>query len=439
MPTAAVYARISLDRKQGEGVARQLADCRQLCADRGWKIGGEYVDNDVSAFRKKRRPGWQRLMADLHQFDALVAYHPDRLYRLTRDLEDLIDLLENTGVTVATVKAGDMDLATASGRMVARMLGAAARHESERMAERVRRAKKERAAQGRPPGGGMRPFGYLPGGMELHPEEAAAVRSAAEYVAAGGTIGQVVRDWNAAGLTTTRGRPWTPSSVRRVLASDRVAGLRSYQGRVVGPAAWPAIVDQDTHRRLVLMVEGRKRGRPLGESSLLSALIRCPHCDRKLYAATGTYVCMASTRGGCGKVSIVRDAADAAVIAAVDGWLRDPRIPSWLSAATHPIDLTAEVDAIERKLVDQARRWALDEITDDQYEQARVILNQRLRDLEGAAPAPDIPDVRLLRDAWAAAATAMRRQVIEAVVESITLKPGRYRDPRDRVVVEFRE
>lgn len=438
MPTAAVYARISLDRKEGAGVARQLADCRQLCTERGWEIGGEYVDNDVSAVRRKKRPEWVRLMADLDQFDALVAYHPDRLYRLTRDLEDLIDRLEDTGVTVATVKAGDLDLGTASGRMVARIVGATARHESERIGERVRRAKAERATEGRPPGGGFRPFGYRPGGMELEPGEAAAIRDAAVSVAAGGSVGGVVRDWNARGFTTTAGRPWTAGSVRRVLVSARIAGVRVYRGKVVGLAAWPAIIDQDTHRRLVVMVEGRKRGRPAGETSLLSALITCPRCLRRMYAGSGTYRCQPSTRGGCGLSSIVQWAADEAVIAKVDGWLRDPRIPGWLSLEVHPVDASAEVEAIERKLVDQARRWALDEITDDQYEQARLILNQRLRDLDAGEPAPDVPDLLRLREAWGGVDTAMQRQVIETVVESITLKPGRYGDPRDRVLVKFR-
>jgi len=34
----------------GLGVTRQLEDCRKLAADRGWSVGDEYVDNDVSAF-----------------------------------------------------------------------------------------------------------------------------------------------------------------------------------------------------------------------------------------------------------------------------------------------------------------------------------------------------------------------------------------------------
>src|SRR5687767_2145132 len=121
----AVYARISLDRREGEGVARQLEQCRDLVESRGWEVTAEYVDNSVSAYQDRVRPQWVRLVKDLGAggFDALVAVHPDRLYRRLPDLEGLIDTIEGQGVKVATVRAGDIDLSTASGRMTARILG----------------------------------------------------------------------------------------------------------------------------------------------------------------------------------------------------------------------------------------------------------------------------------------------------------------------------
>src|SRR5205807_1610101 len=83
----------------------------------------------------------------------VVCYHADRLYRRTTDLERLVQVVEATGAQVHTVAAGDVDLGTASGRMVARMLGAAAQHESERTGERIKVTHDELAAKGRPPGG----------------------------------------------------------------------------------------------------------------------------------------------------------------------------------------------------------------------------------------------------------------------------------------------
>jgi hypothetical protein len=163
-------------------------------------------------------------------------------------------------VDVVTVKAGDMDLSSATGRMVAGILGSVARGESERMGKRVSRAKQQRAAQGRPAGGGLRPFGYEADRITLHPIEAPALAEAAARVAAGGTYNEEAQRLNDAGLRTSGGRHWTIGSLRRAATSPRVAGLRAYKGEIVGPAVWPAIVDPDTWEQLRTEAASRRRG-----------------------------------------------------------------------------------------------------------------------------------------------------------------------------------
>ena len=81
---AAVYARISSDQEgTALGVKRQLADCRKLAGELGWPVAEEYVDNDLSAFSGKRRPGYERMLADVAEGsrDAVIVYHLDRLTR----------------------------------------------------------------------------------------------------------------------------------------------------------------------------------------------------------------------------------------------------------------------------------------------------------------------------------------------------------------------
>ena len=50
MTTAAIYTRASLDAS-GEHLAvqRQLTECRQLAAQRGWTVSKVYPDNSISA------------------------------------------------------------------------------------------------------------------------------------------------------------------------------------------------------------------------------------------------------------------------------------------------------------------------------------------------------------------------------------------------------
>ncbi len=60
----ALYARISEDALGLErGVTRQLEDAREMAACRGWAVVAEFNDNDLSALRGKRRPGYEALMA----------------------------------------------------------------------------------------------------------------------------------------------------------------------------------------------------------------------------------------------------------------------------------------------------------------------------------------------------------------------------------------
>ncbi|MFH1105198.1 MAG: recombinase family protein, partial [Actinomycetota bacterium] len=142
MRHAGVYARISSDPEGTRlGVARQVEDRRKRAEQLGWTVVDEYIDNDVSAWSGKPRPEYRRLLDDLKNrvIDAVIVWQLDRLQRHPRHLEDLITLVEDLGdVSVETVTAGLVDLATPAGRTVARILGAVDRQESDNKSLRLR-------------------------------------------------------------------------------------------------------------------------------------------------------------------------------------------------------------------------------------------------------------------------------------------------------------
>src|SRR5580693_2697508 len=85
---AACYCRISSDPKdKREGVDRQRADTAILCEKEKWEIAGVYVDNDRSASNGKKRPEWERLLADIRagKIDAVAAWDQDRVNRMMDD------------------------------------------------------------------------------------------------------------------------------------------------------------------------------------------------------------------------------------------------------------------------------------------------------------------------------------------------------------------
>ena len=72
-----------------------MEDCRKLADGLGWEVAEEYIDNDVSAFSGKRRPAYERMLADLVDGfrDAVLVYHPDRLTRRPLELEKFLEVI----------------------------------------------------------------------------------------------------------------------------------------------------------------------------------------------------------------------------------------------------------------------------------------------------------------------------------------------------------
>ena len=158
--TTAIYTRITKTDTR-LGVERQLDDCLQLAQQLKLADTRVYEDNDSSASSAKRaRVAYKRLLGDIASGDVrhLVIWHADRLYWRFDDLKDIVDVVEAAGIKISSVKSGEIDLTTPAGRMVARMLGAAAAYEIEHARERIvneqrqddqRQASRRRASRAR--------------------------------------------------------------------------------------------------------------------------------------------------------------------------------------------------------------------------------------------------------------------------------------------------
>lgn len=278
---AAVYVRISDDRAgSGLGVARQEQDCRALADRLGYSVSVIHQDNDISAYSGKRRPGYDQLLADIEAgaVDVVLAWHTDRLHRAPIELERYIAVCEKAGVPTESVTAGPLDLSTPSGRMVARMLGSAARYESEHKSDRSRRKHLELAEKGLPVGG-LRPFGYMKDKVTVLPREAAVVVECAARVLAGESLRGIAADLNHRKVKTVTGVPWKPTVVRAMLGRARYAGLREHKGATY-PAVWPAILDLDVHLALrgIFSSTDRRTPKTYGRVQLLTGLLRCAEC-----------------------------------------------------------------------------------------------------------------------------------------------------------------
>lgn len=401
----AIYARISSDRTGDQGgVDRQVADCEVLAAANGWTIVARFVDNDVSAFSGRVRPQFQALLTAVRnrQVDVVMAYHVDRLYRRLRDLVPLLELCEKTGATVTTVKAGTLDLATASGRVVASILGAVAEGESARQAERIRREKLDRALAGKP-NGSMRSFGYAADGTIVE-SEALLIREMAERVLAGDSLRSITHDLNERSVPTVRGGSWRHTTIRGMLMAARLSGQREHtpvaqgrgrsNGQVVAKGTWePILTSDDTARLRELLTDpARKSMRP--GRQLLTGLLHCGNCGMGMNSHADAkggrrYVCirLPGTQK-CGKRSVVGQQSDDFVVAvfveAVYGGGPLSRFDAPVQVGV-PAEAQAAAAAATKELKRLAIRYATDEMTEEEFEQQqRVLKAQRSRVLQAA-------------------------------------------------------
>lgn len=464
---AAIYVRISLDREGGGlGVKRQEEDCRALANERGWTVAEVYVDNDTSATSKKPRPEYQRMLADARagRIDAIVGWHIDRLTRKPRELEDLIDLFDDNGIQLATVK-GEANLATDTGQLVARILASLARQEAQHMSERRKRRRQQDAEAGKPHQGGTRPYGYKPDRVTPDPVEAAFVRDAARRVLAGESLRSVAIDMNERGARTSGGKPWSPSMLKQVLRTARISGRRETWttksskgiGTIVAVDCWEPIITPEQSDKLRAMFSDPARQshtRSTRAKYLLSGILRCGKCGKPMTALAwekgGKYLYRCPPAPvGCGRLSVLMKYAEPVVRnLALEligrGDFRD-RLNE--RAQVDPA-IVESVREDEETLEDLAGMMARGDMSRAEWKVARDVIQTRVETNKAMLKrqinmqALDLldPDGDLV-DQWDKLNTSQQRAVLGEVLDHVTVLPtdrrGEKFDPR-RLVPEWR-
>jgi DNA invertase Pin-like site-specific DNA recombinase len=143
----AIYARVSTVN-HGQDVGLQTGDLREFAEARGWRLADEYVDSGVSG-SKDSRPELNRLMADAkrRKFDVVLVWKLDRFGRSLRHLVNALAEFESLGIAFVSL-SDNLDLSTASGRLMFNIIGAMAEFERELIRERVKAGMKNAKAKG---------------------------------------------------------------------------------------------------------------------------------------------------------------------------------------------------------------------------------------------------------------------------------------------------
>lgn len=450
----AIYLRESLDLTGDRAaVERHGKECKRIITERDWDLVGTYEDNSVSSKKGVKRPGYERMMRDYstRKFDAIVCWDLDRLTRVPRELEDMIDAAETGQLAIVTAN-GEADLTTDAGRLFARVKAAVARSEVERKSARQKLANDQRAESGMPYRC-QRPFGYEPDGMQIRCSEADELRKAAEGVLAGNSLSSIVRDLNDRGVRTATGKTWRTTTLKAALISPRNAGMRRHRGQVIGEAAWPAVFDDTTATavRAILTDPARSQRGP-ARRYLLSGVMTCGKCGGPVVGARlkppKDY-----TVYRCTHLHLTRrsDPIDDLIVRLVIQRLCRPDAADLFARSDNTKDVAALRDQLRSargRLNGLAEAFAMGEIDRQALAAGTKRLDQEIATMETrlATLVADPVIGRLIgepdvADAFAAYPLDVQRQIVDSLMSVVLMPvgPGRRPDPRDSITFVWKD
>lgn len=444
-----LYTRVSSDRtREGRSIQQQDSECQEYASANGLKIIDVYAETS-SAWREGiHRPEWERLLADATRgrIHGVLAWEASRFGRDGGETERLVTKMRRRNLRIFTRSTGEIRTA-----LEARVHFSLAEAESDRTSERVKRAARARAEEGRAHGG-RRAYGHAAehdpitgqgrrGYLVLVPEEAAVIQEAATRVAAGESLYAVARDLREAGAPTASGGEWRPRNLGKLLRQTRLLGR---------PPAIPAILDQATFDAVQSIFAAHPTYPGQGAARhLLSGLARCDLCDGPMNstgragAVSRVYRCQ-----GCGRVVINATLAEKAVAERCRLVLEGAELPT--APESDRAELLRERQDVSNKLAEaEDARFVSGDLSPEGYVRVRGRLEARARELDrrlaenvAAAQRDSLVSDGLAAwdEAWATATTEQRRGRLRLLVSQIVIHPqgntGRF-DPT-RIEVRWR-
>ena len=293
---AAIYVRTSSEAQaEKASPEEQERDCRQLADERGlevvavfrdvtkYRVGGKLVEPSGT---RADRPGLRAMMAAAGrgEFDTILAWKEDRLYRGLRPLLDVLDVVQTCRLDVLLAKE------TYDARM-APLKASVAQMELDSLKERMTMGVKARLRAGKANTGQDR-YGYRRVGGEIVvvEEEARWVRQIFAWYCERVSLAEIRRRLIEAGApqkgsSIPRKVQWARTSIQGVLQAGEEYALgvkrQSRAGEVFELAVEPIITLETWERAMAIREHNRPLpARDLKWDYLARGLIYCP-CGRR--------------------------------------------------------------------------------------------------------------------------------------------------------------
>lgn len=324
MDNAYIYTRVStLIQVDGFSLDAQEEEIREFAKRHEINIVGKYSDEGKSGKNAEHRPAFNQMMDDIRSkkdnIRYVLVFKLSRFARNTSDTAKYLQELASFGIGLLGVKDG-IDTSTATGKMIANIMGAVAEVELENIHEQTLAGRQQKARSGLW-NGAQAPFGYAIENKSLVvcPEEAEIVKEIFRlYSEEGQTIRYITKKLNDEGMKreqrgNTRFSVFTERTVRSILKNPiyegKIAYGRRHTVKVEGTNNETKVVKQKDESKIIL-VEGvheaiispemfEKAGAKLSENIRhrktrsdsttvypLTGLIKCPDCGKNIFGYT---------------------------------------------------------------------------------------------------------------------------------------------------------
>ena len=329
----AIYARVSTANQEKEDTVKsQIKAIEDRLAEQKIKVDRDhvYVDEGFSG-STLARPTIDKLSDAILdcEYERVYIYDPDRLARSYVHQVILIEEFVKFNCSVEFIRRPIGK--TPDEHLLLQMQGVIAEYERAKISERTRRGKMHKMLEGVIVSG-HRTFGYkyfpksveVPAHYKIIKEEAATVRKMYEwYTSEKISLRGIATRLNEAGITTARGNAWRGSNTHQVLQNtiytgtgyahkvkcvlpnerplEKVYRKYSKSGKQIRPRKeWipfscPAIINEEIYELAQERFEHNKNfsARRTKKEFLLSGLVKCPTCGRRMSAngRTMKYFC----------------------------------------------------------------------------------------------------------------------------------------------------
>lgn len=504
----ALYCRISYDRNgRAEGVEAQERWGRAYAAKRWPNLPIEvFVDNDISAADPNQvRPDFERLRQWVRDGRVAQLWGVEQ-YRIVRQPVEWFGFADELAAAGVEEVHTDRDGVIRVHDDVAGIKAVLGAGEVRRLKRRLKDKFSDEAMRGLAPT--VRCFGYrlarTKEGLRTYeqvPEEAAAIRWAAESFLSGWNDQMLAAEWRKRGLVgahrlkvrdpktgmilldengqaLTQTSVITGKTVRQALTNPAIAGLRSYHGEIIATGIWEPIISEETRQAILARIGSVRevrtsdgkihvvnpaatqvRGRTRRKYLLTGGVAVCGVCKAPLAAAvrkfrtgSGPYYFCSKNLGGNGCVGIAGGAMEKYVKDEMFKELATEEFAARFSqdpAASERQRLSEALAGISSKRADLAAAWASDSLSMEEWMGAREGLDRReqsihMQLIELPPPPPDRIDLEAVRDPllWDGYNLGERCEYISMFVERVTVlrakPPFQSIDLPARVKIDFK-